>query len=514
MAFLLKERQSDRLVDPMTRVKTWEISPAELHPRFVDDPKKVVSHFEQIAQTSSRHYWAVSQFRSSQDATTSSKQSDAAHAWEQPPMWGSPPTNTHYADLLVFLNKIESFHVAQVSRLEANRKANTHTCLDTETIKQSWSEALQSVYNDALGGGHIGKTAIGLPTPKQKVGEEEFNSEYGRIGWWKGPHATREAQNEVRQFWKSAGAAGAEWLVKRIAKETHGDILEGVANLLADIGPASIIPVVRELDAEPTRDQAEVLLKSLGWIEADHDAAVICPKGLETTLEKYLTHSDADIRAAAWARPVSSPTSEYERCSECDDIASSIPTSAKPLTKPSENENEREPSSRLWRSVKKNRWVDKSPESPADVDSAAKDFKLRENEEYLSFFGVTSDEEGRKVAAAFKAVQPTRCDDVDFMLFPREFLTDAGITLIYKPLDGAPDILDRNHLGTVGPLHQPGDSFIKRLLVAESVKIIRMKKAEIVEVAKLLVEEYPDFRRHLGDDWRKHVLTDREPGGD
>ncbi len=60
----------------------------------------------------------------------------------------------------------------------------------------------------------------------------------------------------------SQGDAGAKWLVERLARETHVDVLDGAANLLADIGPKSVEPIVNSLEHERTRDHAEVLLKA------------------------------------------------------------------------------------------------------------------------------------------------------------------------------------------------------------------------------------------------------------
>jgi hypothetical protein len=95
---------------------------------------------------------------------------------------------------------------------------------------------------------------------------EEFEEFYRRIGWWRGPVATPEARKSVREFWVDRGPRAVTWLVERIAKETHGDVLDGVANLLADIGPASIEPIIGKMEGEPTRDQAEVLLKALARV--------------------------------------------------------------------------------------------------------------------------------------------------------------------------------------------------------------------------------------------------------
>ncbi len=133
---------------------------------------------------------------------------------------------------------------------------------------------------------------------------EERQAQYDRIGWWKGPFAAPQARKSVREFWVDQGAKGAEWLVDRISTETHVEILDGVAGVLKAIGPAAIEPIVRKLEGKPTRDQAEVLLKSLGWIEARRDVTAIGPETrrvLCKTLERYLADKDADIRAAACA---------------------------------------------------------------------------------------------------------------------------------------------------------------------------------------------------------------------
>ena len=73
--------------------------------------------------------------------------------------------------------------------------------------------------------------------------------------------------------------------------------------------------------------------------------------------------------------------------------------------------------------MRKNRWEGKNPNSAQDVAEVDRDFKLRpEVDDYLSFFEVSNEEEGRQLAAVFKVVQPGRPDLVDFLLFPREFL--------------------------------------------------------------------------------------------
>jgi hypothetical protein len=124
---------------------------------------------------------------------------------------------------------------------------------------------------------------------------------YQRLGWSTGPFARQPARKQTRQFWVSKGAAGARWLAKRLATESHVDVLEAVASLLADFGEKSVSPIVRELDDKPTRDQAEVLLKALGWIEAPSNATAVCREFVQRILEKYAADKDADVRAAAYS---------------------------------------------------------------------------------------------------------------------------------------------------------------------------------------------------------------------
>lgn len=130
---------------------------------------------------------------------------------------------------------------------------------------------------------------------------ERLEMYYHQVGWHKGRFATPMARKTVRIFWIGAGGEGAHWLVGRIATETHGEILEGVANLLADIGPSSIGPIADALDANFGRDRSEFLLKALGWIGAERDVPIVEPRRLEGIIGRYLSDTDPDIRESACA---------------------------------------------------------------------------------------------------------------------------------------------------------------------------------------------------------------------
>ena len=96
--------------------------------------------------------------------------------------------------------------------------------------------------------------------------EEELEDAYQKIGWWTGPNATPESQALVRDFWRLQGDRGLGWIVARLRREWHIDLLDGVASLLAQAGGAGILPILDELERQPRRDQAEALLKALGWM--------------------------------------------------------------------------------------------------------------------------------------------------------------------------------------------------------------------------------------------------------
>lgn len=125
-----------------------------------------------------------------------------------------------------------------------------------------------------------------------------FEGRYQRIGWHRGQFATPDARREVQRFWIEQGVIGAAWLVARIADETHESILQGVANLLADIGQASIGPILYTLGGDPGRDRAVVLLKALGWIGKGRHADGVDRLTIEDILGRYLADSDPDIREA------------------------------------------------------------------------------------------------------------------------------------------------------------------------------------------------------------------------
>jgi hypothetical protein len=146
------------------------------------------------------------------------------------------------------------------------------------------------------------RAVIERPTIERNPGEscsDEDEEEYRRLGWWKGPDAAPESIARGVRYWRGRGAGGARWLARRLRGESHIDVLDGAAGLLADLGDAALGPIVAELEVEPTRDQAEALLKALGWLaEGGHGSDSLTFR-LARALDPFLSHDDDDLRARA-----------------------------------------------------------------------------------------------------------------------------------------------------------------------------------------------------------------------
>ncbi len=133
-------------------------------------------------------------------------------------------------------------------------------------------------------------------------------SHYQALGRRKGPLADAKVQAAARDYWSSAGQAGATWLVQRLRTETNVEALHAVGSQLADLGQVALRPILDELDREPTVDQAIALLKAVGWM-VEADPALHCSDpATEATLGRLLQSREADIReAAAEAFPLVPP---------------------------------------------------------------------------------------------------------------------------------------------------------------------------------------------------------------
>ena len=186
-------------------------------------------------------------------------------------------------------------------------------------------------------------------------------------------------------------------------------------------------------------------------------------------------------------RPTFCPEAERAHCSSDDEESSPIRKSSRQSMKPSdEGSPSKCPKLWLWRRIKRPRWEGKNPESSDDVNVAAGDFALRPVDDYLSFFEVADQDEGCRVAAAYRVCSNERPQNIDFMLLPRQSLLEHGIELDHKPDEGLPEFLSSRHLGTRGPRHKPDKEFIMQLLSSNLKIIKRLSIEEIVQIARTL----------------------------
>jgi hypothetical protein len=125
--------------------------------------------------------------------------------------------------------------------------------------------------------------------------EDQAERLFQGLGNWKHP----ETGQAARDYWFGAGAQAIGWLVRRLRSERNVEVLHDAAALLADLGRASIGPIIEELDHDPAPDQALALLRALGWLGDSHERLTLEGAQGELILADLLQHDDPDIREAA-----------------------------------------------------------------------------------------------------------------------------------------------------------------------------------------------------------------------
>jgi hypothetical protein len=126
-----------------------------------------------------------------------------------------------------------------------------------------------------------------------------FEVFYRRINHYKGPDASPEAHAEIRMFWNNSGREGVQFLVDKLVDETHLELIEGVMNHLADIGPPSIRPIMEVLTSGRSRYNTECFLKTLGYIGSERGTDGVPPRDLAELIMKFFDHDFCDVREAA-----------------------------------------------------------------------------------------------------------------------------------------------------------------------------------------------------------------------
>jgi hypothetical protein len=176
--------------------------------------------------------------------------------------------------------------------------ADLHMSRPGRTAEEVRAELLETMGSDAIviiPGNHDLPPESSGGRPAGAFRPEEAEQRFRGLGNWKNAAAPEAA----REFWRTAGVEGIEWLVRRLRSERHVEVLHDAAALLADLGRGSIGPVLEELVSDPAPDQALALLRALGWLGESRDRPTLEGAQGELTLAEWLQHGDPDIREAA-----------------------------------------------------------------------------------------------------------------------------------------------------------------------------------------------------------------------
>ena len=118
-------------------------------------------------------------------------------------------------------------------------------------------------------------------------------------------------------------------------------------------------------------------------------------------------------------------------------------------------------------------------------------------------------EEGRQIAAAFKVwATDDKPDNIDFMVFPSRFLSEAGIPSMPESAPDLPEFLSSRHWVMLLSEPLPSPEFIRRLLTPNGGSIIeRVLKKDVITLAKQLIAEYPTLLNSIREPWQPYLAA-------
>lgn len=129
---------------------------------------------------------------------------------------------------------------------------------------------------------------------------QTLDSEYERIGWWKGSNAEHITKEQIKKFWLDLQERGAVYLVRKTRSESNLDLISGIAFILSQMPSASLPSILTELERPGIEEeQAETLLKAISWM-APLEAALFADR-LRVRISHYLNAASSDVRDAASA---------------------------------------------------------------------------------------------------------------------------------------------------------------------------------------------------------------------
>lgn len=140
-----------------------------------------------------------------------------------------------------------------------------------------------------------------------------------------------------------------------------------------------------------------------------------------------------------------------------------------------------------------------------DVEKAAKDLRLRDDEEGLSVYRVDDPAEADRVAVLFAMYARTAPGDCDYVLIPEGCV--APFRLVPKPDTRLPAELGRLHYEIEGLRDVEGASvaLARAIFEDESSHPARLREAQVLAKAAELVGEQPERAAALEPDWQDEL---------
>jgi hypothetical protein len=140
-----------------------------------------------------------------------------------------------------------------------------------------------------------------------------------------------------------------------------------------------------------------------------------------------------------------------------------------------------------------------------DAEKAAKDLRLREDEQGLSVYRVDDRADAERVAVLFAMYARTAPGDCDYVLIPERCV--APFRVVPKPDESLPAWLGDRHYEIEGLRDVEGASvaLARAIFADEESHPARLREAQVLVKAAELIEEQPDCASVLGPDWRNEL---------
>lgn len=135
-------------------------------------------------------------------------------------------------------------------------------------------------------------------TPESQLCSEDLEDLYQRLGRTRGPFGTRQGREATGKAWETKEWAGALWLLDRVRRERHLDVLDAVAETLAAHRDRVIPTVVGCFTSSSTgeHDYQAMLLRAakLARTSGREDARLVA------MASEGARSPDAEVREAAY----------------------------------------------------------------------------------------------------------------------------------------------------------------------------------------------------------------------